>query len=105
NGEVKGVKEIEFKTRRQSLLSDVSRAVTYLYFFMMSVFAVGVTYISTIQGAQVDGLNYWFVGVTWAVLLIFVLVDIRRMRRTVKIPKHLSVFEKDDFGVRRQMEG
>ena len=43
--------------------------------------------------------SVWVLGVLWIAVLVAVYFDIRQMRDTAKIPRELSVFEKDEMGI------
>lgn len=46
--------------------------------------------------------SVWLLGVLWILVIVALYFDIRERSNTAKIPKELSVFEKDDMGIKRR---
>jgi len=103
DGEVKGVKEVQFKTKRPDFVSQIPRVFIYFNGFLvlglLSAYLYGSIFLDT--PARFD----WYIWVLIFLLVItvfFIIIDIRQVRNTGKIPKGLSEFEKDDIGIRRR---
>jgi hypothetical protein len=101
DGEVKGVKRIEYKTKRRDLASQLSRIILYFYAVMMFALVGVFVYNSVFLGIPVRAnWSVWVLAVVWIAVLVAIYTDIRQMRDTAKIPKELSAFEKDDLGIK-----
>jgi hypothetical protein len=103
DGEVKGVKEIKYRSKRLDLVSQMPRLFIYFYAIMMFMLLGMYLYNSIFLGnpARADW-TLWFLAFMLLLSVILVIFDIRQMRDTAKIPKGLSVFEKDDMGIKRR---
>lgn len=103
DGEVKGVKDIEFKSKKPDFTSQISRIFIYFYALMSIVFLGVFLYNSIFLGisARADW-SVWLLVFMVPVTILFVIFDIRQMKDTAKIPKGLSVLEKDDMGIKRR---
>jgi hypothetical protein len=100
-GEVKGVREIEYKIKRPDLVSQLPRLLVYFYAVMMSTLVVALVYNSVFLGIPArTNWVVWLLGALWMIVLVGVYFDIRQMRDTAKIPKGLSIFEKDDIVIK-----
>jgi len=105
-GEVKGVNNIEHKSKRPDLVSQMPRLFVYFYAVMMSSLVGAFVYNSVFRGTPARSNWYvWILGVLWILVLVAVYFDIRQMRATAKIPKALSVFEKDDIHIKNRAGG
>lgn len=103
DGEVKGVKDIEYKSKRLDFFSQVPRIFLYFNLFVVTGFLSIYAYNSIFLG--ISARSDWTVWILIFVLplaVFLVIFDIRQMRGTAKIPKGLSVFEKDDIGIKRR---
>jgi hypothetical protein len=101
-GEVKGVKEIEYKSRRIPFFSQVQRIFVNLYGFIAIVFLSIYIYNSIFRGIPfTEDPTVWLLVVSVPLALFFFIFDIKQQRGTAKIPKGLSVFEKDDIGIKK----
>jgi hypothetical protein len=99
-GEVKGVKEIEYKSRRLPMVSQIQRIVVYFYGLIAIVFIGLYVYNSVFRGIPfTKDPTVWLLVISVPVAVFFFIFDIKQQRRTAKIPKELSVFEKDDIGI------
>lgn len=104
DGEVKGVKEVEYKSKRLDFASQVPRLFVYFYALAMFVFFGIFLYNFIVLKVTTEfGWTGWIMAVTLFLLVFFIIFDIRQMRNTAKIPKGLSVFEKDDMGIKRRI--
>ena len=103
HGEVKGVKKIQFKSKRLDFGSQIPRLFTYFYAITLIGFLVLFAYqsISTKIPFTSDW-TIWLLLFLLPFLVIFVVLDVRQVRDTAKIPRELSVFEKDDIGIKRK---
>jgi len=102
-GEVKGVKNIEYKSKRLDFFSQAPRFFLYFNVFVVIGFLSIYAYNSIFLG--IPATNDWTVWLLIFVLpfaVFLVIFDVRQMRDTAKIPKGLSVFEKDDIGIKRR---
>ena len=98
-GEVKGVKEIEYKSKKSSIASKGDRLFTYFFGIIGIVFLALRAFLSFEQGTPfTDDGTVWLLLISLPFILILFLLDLRQVRDTAKIPKSLSVFEKDDIG-------
>lgn len=101
DGEVKGVREIEYKSKRLDFISQAPRLFFYLYALGMFVPLSVFLYNSIILKIPTEfGWTGWIMFATLFLVVLFIIFDIRQIRNTAKIPKGLSVFEKDDMGIK-----
>lgn len=102
-GEVKGVKDIQFKSKRPDFWSQVPRFFIYFYAIWVVVLLGIAVYNSVFQGVQpIADWPMGFLFFMWLLVLVFVYFDFKQIRDTAKIPKELSVFEKDDIGIKKR---
>ncbi len=102
-GEVKGVKEIEYKSKKPNLALQVVSKL-FVYFNALTIFLLvgGYLYDSVVLDipARVN-LPIWPLVFALFVAVLFVIFDIGQTKNTAKIPKELSVFDKDKMGIKK----
>ena len=101
-GEVKGVKEIQYK-RRADLVANMARFGMYFYAVMLSgLFGAYIYNSILLQKPPVVSWINWvggLLGVFLMIVLASIYFDFKQMRNTAKIPKGLSAFEKHDIDI------
>jgi len=102
-GEIKGVKDIKYKSKKPDIALQMPRV--FIYFNALIMFVLFGIYLYSPTSHELSLRDDWTM---WALVLIlllsifFAIFDIRHMRDTAKIPKGLSVFEKDEIGIKRR---
>jgi hypothetical protein len=101
-GEIKGVQKIEYKSKRLDFGSQMPRlfiylaAVTVFAFLGLSIYRFG-----SLRDALASDSSLWLLVIVSPVTIFLVIYDIRTAIGTAKIPKNLSVFDKDDLQIKR----
>lgn len=104
NGEVKGVKEIEYKSKKPDFVARIMPRIFIYFYGLIALGFLGIyAYNSIFLGIPAtDDWTVWLLIVAVPIVFVLVLYDIRETRGIAKIPKELSVFEKDDIGIKRR---
>jgi hypothetical protein len=91
-GEIKGIKQIIYKTKRRDIFSRVARIGLYFY-AVCTLLLVGTDlYFSVVQKTKSIS-PLWLTVLTGILICGAMVYDIREARNTARIPKEFSVFE------------
>jgi hypothetical protein len=100
-GEIKGVRKIQYKTKREALHSRVATIIMTVWMIIVLLLS-GFSTFMWIRGDTSD-LGPGILAVSTLIILFFAIVyQIRKSRDVARIPKELSIFEKADESFEKQ---
>ena len=96
------MQKIEYKSKRLDFGSQIPRLFIYFSASVLSLFSgLSIYAYGSVAAALVSDASVWLLVIGLPLAVILVAYDIRQSMGTARIPRNLSIFEKDDLGIKR----